>query len=227
MIVNDLTNIAVNAAQDTATGKGLSRRKARPDELILIVPLSTTESEYEIVLDDSEYRNIPNAKGLKDRDGFVATGAAIGVLPVPIVNGNEQFTAANPVYYNDPEIFDTPAADPATELSEAQAINAIHHGRMDVRTNEALRIDNFPLRRFRTVQEPGGSAGDINQETGDEVKSLGAVVSFKGGDDNAIVIRFFCRDKALINGDADRNNYLYVRLIGASVKGDTTASYTK
>lgn len=219
------THMALKAAMRVAGKLQGKKGKARPAELLLMLPLTPDVSEYNFPLDTDSYRGNPMVRGLAYRNGFNATGMAIGLAAVKLnAAGEPMFGGAPIVYHPDARIFDGAAADPANEFSEAEALNCIYHGRLEVQTNEGLRLDNFLMNRFYTAEttqaEPGAT---VNEAVGNEVNSLGGVIQFKGGDDNFLKVSYSSKDKQLVAGTATRRNYLCVRLIGAEIKGDTTS----
>ncbi len=221
---------AVEFAQASAENMGISRDKVRPHELLLFSKLDSAQNRYEFSLKHEEARDVlATARGLLDRDAFVAVGMAIGIVPVPILNSVERPTAAAPVYWPDPYIFDEAAAGSGSNyLSEAQALESIFWGTHTLTTNEGNRIDRNPNTYFRTIQETQAASGTSNLQTGMEIKDIGAAVRFGGGDENRIVIDIASSDKTKIGGKSgERQNYLMVRLVGAIIKGSTTKQYLK
>ena len=107
-----------------------------------------------------------------------------------------------------------------------------------MQTNEGLRIDRQPLRRFYTSNQTiagtvlstdGTNPGTqvlVDQVFGNEYKSLGGIYQVMGGDDNYINIHINTADKTHLAGNAARKNYLMVKLIGAEGKGKVTSAYT-
>lgn len=218
---------ALRIARNAAQKMGLAASKVRPSELILFAGLNSNENRYEFSLEHGEAQKVLKlAKGLLDRDAFVAVGMAIGVLPVPVINSREYPTAAAPVYWEDSGVFTEPAGA-GHDLSESQALASIFWGYHTIQTNEGVRIDRASNIHFRTVQETQGSASTDNMQTGLEVKSIGAAVRFGGGDENRIIIDIASLDKTLIGGPAARNNYLMIRLTGGVIKGSSTKLYTR
>lgn len=217
---------ALRVARRAAKGSRLKPTQARPHELLLFAALNANANQYEFDLEhDEAIKVLKIAKGLRDRDAFIATGMAIGIVPVFVSSSVEYPTAAAPVYFPDPNIFDT-AAGTAT-LSEAQALESIYWGFHTLQTNEGVRIDRSPNLEFRTVQQTQGSSSTANMQTGIEVKEIGAAIRFGGGDENRIIIDINSSDKTHIGGPAARNNYLMVRLEGSIIKGQTTKVYTR
>jgi len=217
-------NKAWSIAANAAAKLGLDVTKARPHELLLVAQLTTSDNQYNLKLKHEEQVSILNiAEGLLDRDSFIAVGMAIGILPV-FVSTNEFPSAAGPVFWPDPNVFDTAAS---VTLSEAQALESIYWGRHTLITNEGVRIQKRLNMSFRTVQQTQGSASTANMQTDCEIKEIGAPVRFGGGDQNEIQIDIKCDDKSEIDGPAGRNNYLAVMLYGAIIKGSTTKVYTR
>ncbi|MEM9529186.1 MAG: hypothetical protein AAGA31_21430, partial [Bacteroidota bacterium] len=141
------------------------------------------------------------------------------ILPVPVIDGKEYFTAAAPEFWPDPRVFDEAAAAPGV-LSETQALESIYWGDHSLKTNTGIRLDKNPNLLFRNVQTTQAGANTAN-EFHDFIKPIGASVRFGGGDENEITVRINCPDKALIGGPEARNNYLMILLDGAIVKGAT------
>lgn len=220
MIFEKFKQIGVLASQRKARKLGLKKIKSQPDELILMMPLSPQESEYNILVDDKA-QDYPGAKGLAYRNEFDAVGMAVGVVPVKVVNGELMWGATAPSYFADPAVFTEIAG--TANLSESEAIQGIYWGDYSIQTNEGIRIDKQSLISFMHTQQTQTSATTKAMIDGSEVKSLGAVVTFSGGDDNYIRIKIQCKDKTHIAGNADHQNFLCVRLIGAETKGGTTA----
>ena len=217
----------MSVAKRKNAGRGLPNIKSQPDELILIKEFTTSDSEYSLSVDDKAYVDFPIgvAKGLAYRNGFKAVGIAVGVLPVLLDGTTKQWGSLKPEFFPDAFIFDGAGIAPA--LSEKQALNGLWMGHMTVQSNEGVRIDKHPLISFMHVPHTQSAAALQSMHTGAEVKSLGGVLEFSGGDDNFINIKINCIDKTLLVGTATRKNYLYVRLVGAASKGDTTARIQK
>jgi hypothetical protein len=221
---------ALNVAQKMSIRKGQVVGKAQPDELILIKPLDTATSEYEFQFNDEIVRNdSPIAKGLQFRNNFVISGVAVGVLKVPLNGSTVLWGSSHAIYHADPNTFNIAAG--GSSLSEAQAIEGVYNGTMTLKTNEGIKVDKMPLRGFRTVHQTqvGGTTdgttgfSTANQQLGDEVKSLGAIVKIAGGNENSITVRVQTVDKTHLAGDANSKNYLYIVLRGAVIKGGTIA----
>ena len=212
-------------AQQGAQSMGLSPSKARPHELILYKKIKSSLSSYTFSLKDEQARKeLSIANGLLDRNGFVAVGMAIGILQVPVIGGVEYPEAGTIHYHADTNAF----AGPATNvLSEQQALNSFYQaGSYKLETNEGKRIDGAPTLSFRTVSQTQQTDNQVNMQTGGEVKELGVIVRFAGGDTNDVIITHECQDKTAIGGVVDEFvNYLCVRLVGAIVKGGTSAAY--
>lgn len=216
---------AISAALAAVRTLGLNPAKARPHSLILARPLSSDDNTYTFSLDHKENDSVlPGfARGIMDRDGFVASGMGVGILSVPVIDGVEHPTAASPIFFPDPNVFD--GTDAASALTEAQQLETIYNGEYSLKTNEGLRIQNNPLYLFRTAEQTQGSAETTNMQTGIQIKAIGASVRFGGGDENEITIKHTSKDKSLIEGTEDRRNYLVIYLVGAVVKGATTKAY--
>lgn len=226
--LNKSTEVALAYGQKVAASTQGSNKigKARPGELRLIAPLSPNQSEYILSVDDGKYENYEAiARGLKYRNGFAANGIAIGVLSVKVNAAGDLMWGSETVHYHiDANYFDEAAADAVNGFSEAEALNCIYTtGLLNVKTNEGVRIEKFPTRRFRTVHTTQHSATTVNESLNHEIKSLGGVLNFKGGDENEISLRFNCVDKTLIAGTATRKNFLVIDLVGSEIKGDTTS----
>lgn len=219
-------NSAVQRAMGAASRLGLDPTKARPHILMLVAKLIASEGKYNISLRQEDQKRIAPGvvRGLLDRDSFIASAMALGILPVPVINGKEYFTAAAPVFFPDRNVFGE-AAGAGHDLSEAQALESLYLGDHTLKTNEGIRIDKNPNIHFRTVQQTQGSATTANMFTGHEFKDIGADVRFGGGDENEIIISSQCDDKTLIGGPAARNNYILIMLQGAIIKGGTSKAY--
>lgn len=211
-------------AQAAAGKMGLAKTKARPHELILALPLRADEDTYTFSLNrESAEKVLPQiTKGLEDRSAFIAIGAAVGILPVPVISSKEYPTAAAIQYHPDGNVFNQAAT---TTLTEKQALESLYYGKMTLKTNEGVRLDKMPMLHFRTVNQTQKTATTDNQFVGNEVKPLGAAVRFGGGDDNEVTISIKCSDKTDMIGNASRNNYLVVRLVGTIIKGSTTKAF--
>jgi hypothetical protein len=220
-------NAVMKLAQQAAASLGLTKEKARPHELILALPLSASDDTYTFNLDAAIAEKVlPEiTKGLEDRNSFIVIGAAIGFLPVPVIGGVEYPTAAAIEYHADANVFSEAAG--TAILSEKQALESVHYGRISLKTNEGVRLDKMPMLYFRHVPQTQKGTATANQFTGAEVKPLGAAVRFGGGDDNEVTISIKCKDKTKIVGNASRKNYLVVRLVGSIIMGSTTKTFTR
>lgn len=212
------------AATQAARNKNLPTSKARPEELTLLAKLDVNNNAYVISLKHEIQQKIAKVtKGLLDRDGFIATMMKVGILPVPVINSVEHFTAAAPVFWPDPIVLDTAAG--TADLSEAQANESIYWGHYSIETNEDKRMEKHTLQSFRTIQQTQASANTANMQTGLEWKPLEAAIRFAGGDENEIHIQINCLDKTHLAGPAARNNYLLIGLKGSIIKGITTKAF--
>ncbi len=208
---------AWKVAVSAANSLGLDISKARPDELCLVAPFSASEGSYIIKLNDAIQKDIlPFAKGLLDRDAFVAVGMSLGIIPVEIVSGNAVYMP--PKFWPDKNIFN----EATSGLIEHKALEGLYWGDHTITTNEGKRITNRLNMTFRTVQDTQQSATTDNVQNGMEIKELGAPIRFGGGDENEIQIRVRATDKTNIAGNANRLNYLFIGLYGAIIKGAST-----
>lgn len=220
-------NFATRIARKAAEKNGMGSAEARPHQLQLFAELSSSENQYRIPL-NAEYHNriAPGiGRGLLDRDAFLASAIGLAIVPVKVVNGTPYFTAVSPVFWPDPNVFDTPAG--TAVLSEAEALESIYWGDHSLKTNTGVRIDKNPNLALRTVQQTQASGSTANMQTGLEVQEIGAVIRFSGGDENEIIINVDCKDKTHIAGTADRKNFLMVVLDGAIIKGATSKAYLR
>lgn len=235
--INEFKHMALKEAQQLAQQLGLGVTAAQPDELFLLKPLTTSDSEYVIQLDAKIQNQIwSGASGLDFRNGFKAAAMAVGVLSVKVASGVSYFGAQLPIYWEDPNVFTDTAG---SVLTESQAIAGIYMGDVTVKTNEGIRMDKHKLLQWRHVPQTqhglvystdGTNASSVtnhNQQDGGEFRSLGGIMTFMGGDDSEIRIRVEVQDKTELAGNAARANYLVVRLAGATIKGATTAQLNK
>lgn len=214
---------AIRMAMKAALDLKLDPKNTRPHDLYLFAQLTSSKDSYTLKLDnDSQKKVISIAEGLQDRDSFMAVAYSLGILRVPIYGGTEYPAAGRLVYFADPNVFSTAAT---VTLSESEQVNHVYWGRHTLQTNEGIRINEARNLQFMTVQETQGSASTLNMLTGMELKEIGAVIRFAGGDNNQIITTFDCEDKSLIGGPATHNNYLFWRLCGAIIKGATNKSY--
>jgi len=216
---------ATRLARRAAKKMNVAAGEARPHQLHLWAELSTSENQYRIPLKDEDQRRIAPGvgRGLLDRDAFLASAIGLGLVPVPIINGEKFFTSAAPVWWPDPNVFNEAAG--TANLSEAAALEAVYWGTHSLKTNTGVRIDKNPNLSLRTVQDTQASANTANMQTGLELEEIGAIIRFSGGDENEIIIDLNCKDKTHIAGTAARTNYLLVVLDGAIVKGATNKAY--
>lgn len=231
--LNEFKHMALKEAQALASKLNLGVTAAQPDELFLLKRLTTSDSEYVVQLDAKIQNSIwSGTKGLDFRNGFKAAAMSIGVLSVKVASSVEYFGAQLPIYWEDPNVFTDTAG---SVLTESEAVAGIYMGDVTVKTNEGIRMDKHKLIQFRHVPQTqhglvystdGTNDSSVtyhNQQDGGEVRSLGGIMTFMGGDDSEIRIRVECQDKTELAGNAARFNYLAIRLIGATVKGATTA----
>lgn len=223
-----LFGIALKYAQQFATKAGQVASKAMPGELIYLVELTSDSQEYEINLADEKGGTaIPIEHRLAFRNNFVVSGMALGVVKVPVAGNNTYWGASHPVFHEDANVFNAPIGTAA--LTESQAVACIWNGHMSFEGNEELKISKMPLRAFRTVHttQVGGTSNGttgfatVNEQNGSEYKSLGGIMKIGGGNENKLVINFYCKDKTHLPGTDTGKNYLYVALRGAYVRGGT------
>lgn len=204
-------------ASQAAGSLGLDVSKARPDELCLVAKLSSSDGSYTIKLNDQAQKDILSiAKGLLDRDAFIAVGMAIGIIPVEIIGGNNVFMP--PKFWPDKNVF----TEATSGLIEHKALEGVYWGDHTITTNEGKRITSRKNMSFRTAQQTQHSATTDNIQNGLEIKELGAPIRFGGGDENEIQIRVHTTDKTNLPGNATRVNYLFIGLYGAIIKGAST-----
>lgn len=230
-------NIAMNQNVKEARAAGQPKTKSQPNELLLFEELTNDLSDYQIEFSHERQVAVsPLARGLKDRNGFDAAAMCIGMVSVPIVSAKLMWGAHSVHFFPNPNIFSIPKG--SANLSEAQALEGVYWGNFTLQTNEGVRIDSQPLRRFRTANR--GQAGTVlstdgtdtgsqvltDEVTGNEYKSLGGIYQVMGGDDNYLKIHIKCLDKTHLAGNTDRKNYLMIGLLGAEGKGKVTSAYT-
>lgn len=218
-------NIAMAEGQRIAQNIGLDLDQVHPSELLLFAALDANENTYELPLNHDEAIKVLNtAIGLRDRDGFLAVGMAIGVAKATVDSGTVYPGSMQIAYHADDNLF-AAAADAAGVLTEAQQVNSIYAaGNYSLRTNQQIRIDRVPNLKFLTTSTTQHSATTVN-ETTDVIKPLGAVVRFGGGDGNSVIVSHKCLDKLVIEGTSAGKNYLVIRLVGALLKGASTKMY--
>jgi hypothetical protein len=218
--------LATLIAQEKVVAMGMSADMARPDQLHLIVPLDPNKNEYKVPINELDNNVYFPAKGLSVRDGCLITGMAVGVLAAPVVNGVPILSAALPVSYADPAIFDGPAANPG-ELTEAQQVNLIFMSKFTISSGTNKRIEDHPTLPFCHVPETQSSGTTKNVRNGCEIKPLGASIGFAGADKSSLTFRVDGQDRSLIAGTATRKNFLYVILDGATMEGANNFLFVK
>ena len=224
----------MKVAQGIAKEQNMKSSKVMPGELILVVPFSTSKGTYEINLaTETGLTNIPLERRLEFRNNFIISAMALGALKVPVVNGVTQWGATLPVFHEDATIFNTAAGAAAT--SESQQIAGLWMGKFSLQNNEEQKIIDFPTRGFRTVyqtQQGGVTDGTlafptVNQQDGNEYKSLGGIVKLAGGNQNKIILNIQTEDKTHLAGTAAAPNYIYIALRGAYLRGGTISELQK
>jgi hypothetical protein len=213
-------------AQAKVIAMGMSADMARPDQLHLIVPLDPNKNEYNVSINERDNNVYFPAKGLSDRDGFLVTGMAVGVLGAPIVDGAPILSAALPVSHADPIIFDGPAAA-AGQLTEAQQVNFLFMSKFTITSGTNKRIEDHPTLPFCYIPETQASGTTKNIRNGCEIKPLGAAIGFAGADKSNLTFRVDGQDRSLIAGTATRKNFLYVILDGAIMEGANNFLFAK
>ncbi len=231
-----LFGAAIEAAQKFALAAGQKKAKAMPGELIYIVPLDASLSDYEINLGAGETgaTTIPIEKRLAFKDNFAVSGMAVGVLPQTVHATDGPLWGSDHVqYWEDPNVFSV--AIGSAKLTESQCIAGVWNGYFSLQTNEDSKIVRMPLRGFRRILQTQrstqvtGFSGTTstfnthNMQDGGELQSLGGVVKIAGGNENKINIHIECKDKTNLVGTSTRKNYLVVVLRGAYIKGGTLA----
>ena len=217
------TGKVMSVAKRAARGLGLDHTKARPHKLLLFTQFDPNEGSYKFPVKHEDAKAIISlAKGLLDRDAFLAVRMAMGILSVPVIGGSEYPSAGELAFFPDPNIFDGPATN---VLTEVQALSSYYWADITLQTNEGIRLDKMPAIGFRTVLQTQGSATTLPMQNGNEFKDLESVVRFGGGDENEIIVKIDSGDKSAIAGPADRNNYGLIILDGAIIKGSTTKQY--
>lgn len=212
-------SVAVNAAKKL----GLDPSKARPHELLLFAQLSTSNNQYILYLNHEDQKDVfEHAEGLLDRDAFIAVGMSLGIVPVEVASSVEITYGAAPTFWPDKSLF----TEATSGIAEYKALEGLYWGKHSLKTNEGLRIDRRPNLGFRTVQQTQFSATTANMQNDQEIKEIGAPVRFGGGDENQIIIDLKVADKTNLAGNATRNNYIFVGLYGAIIKGASTKVYT-
>ncbi|MTB49819.1 hypothetical protein [Lewinella sp. W8] len=219
---------ATKMAQDMAVRMGMEPSVARPHQLHLLAALDPNKNEYLIGINEREQNKIDQFVpiGLSDRDGFLAVGMAVGILPAPVVNSVPILAAALPVFHPDPNIFDGAPAQ-AGELSEAQQVTLLYNSKFSLQSGTEKRIEDHPTLPFCYVPETQASASTANVLNGMELKPLGASVAFAGADKSHLTFRVDSKDRSLIAGTATRKNYLYVILDGAIIEGANNFLFAK
>lgn len=211
--------VAVKAAQKLR----LNPSKARPHELLLFAQLSSSDNQYTLLLNHDEQKAIfEHAEGLLDRDAFIAVGMSLGIVPVEVSSGTEITYGAAPTFWPDKNIY----TEATSGVAEYKALEGVYWGKHSLKTNEGVRIDKRPNLGFRTVQQTQFSGTTANMQNDQEIKEIGAPVRFGGGDENQIIIDLKIADKTNLGGPATRNNYIFVGLYGAIIKGASTKVYT-
>lgn len=221
---------ATQMAMQAAPSMGLDPNKARPHIMIIAEKLGPTNQSYVLNLERKAQKDILKwSRGLEERDSFIGIAHALGLAKVPIIGGVEYQEAAQLTFAPDAALFSTAAG--SAILSEAQALQAIFYGTHTVKTNQGVRIDRNSNFLFQTSQTTQHSGSTVNERNGSELKEIGAAIRFAGGDDNSVSIDFECADKTHIGGavasGAGHANYLVYFMVGAIIKGGTTAAFLK
>lgn len=224
----------MKVAQGVAKESKMAKGKVMPGELIYVIPLNTSKGTYEINLaTETGLTSIPLERRLEFRNNFIISAMAIGALKVPIIGGVTMWGASVPVFHEDATIFNTAAG--AASLSESQAIAGLWMGKFSLQNNEEQKIIDFPTRGFRTVyqtQQGGVTDGTlgfptVNQQDGNEYKSLGGIVKLAGGNQNKIILNIQTEDKTHLAGTAAAPNYIYIAMRGAYLRGGTISELQK
>lgn len=224
--MNNLRKATLESARQAATNIGLAASAARIASLILLAKLVPNKDNYSFSVSWADQERIaPNfALGLRDKDAFLMSRFSLGILSVPIVDGVEVFSAAAPIYWPDPNVFNAAGAG-AANLSEAQALESLYNGFIQLTTNTDVRLEDFHLGDLRTVKTTQDSDVTSNEQDGCQYLEIGNLMGFHGFEKNKWDLRIDSPDKTLLGGPDARNNYIVLKADGAIVKGATTALF--
>ncbi len=212
----------LNKFRTEAPGKGLSKRNVRPHVLRLYAPLSASQNGFEIDLDRKINGSVhPLSNGLEENDAFIADSMALGIHATIITGGVELFANTYPVFYPDARIF--------SGANEARDLEVMYNGRLQVESNQDIRLQDYETWMFRQVNETQFNAvantAPTIPNTRNEIKSLDTAIAFAGGDNNRIKITWSNGSYAAIAGVADtRRNFAVVFLSGVIIKNGAASA---
>lgn len=205
-----------------APGKGLSKRNVRPHVLRLYALLSASQNGFEIDLDRKINGSVhPLSNGLEENDAFIADGLGLAIHPTIITGGTELFANTYPLFYPDARIF--------TGANEARDLEVLYNGRLQVESNQDIRLQDYETWMFRQVNETQFNAvantAPTIPNTRNEIKSLDTAIAFAGGDNNRIKVTWTGGGYAAIAGVADtRRNFACILLSGVIIKNGAASA---
>lgn len=204
---------------------GLKAANVRIGVLRLYCPLDPADPNIVFPIDYEGQQKLHKlSQGLYNRDVFIAAGSSLGIQPTKIIDGKERLGNTPIYYFPDATVFNGAAT--ATAVSEAQALEALYNAQLSTKSDEAIRLNDFPTDIYRTVGTTQGGSNTVPEVNGEQYKDLGRPMKFVGGDDSEVTIRLASTVSDLQNiaGTADHNNWAVMSFIGAVIRNGAKKS---
>jgi hypothetical protein len=215
-IRNTIRMATLQKFRSQAAGQGLSKRNVRPHVLRLYAALNPSINGFEIILDRKINSSVhPLSNGLDESDAFVADGMSLGIHATIGTGATALYANTYPVFFPDARLF--------TGANEARDLEILYNARLQMESNQDIRLQDYDTWQFRTVPETQFNAvantAPTIPNTGCEIKSLDTAIAFAGGDTNRIKVTWNAGSYAAIGGVADtRTNYAVIFLDGIIIK---------
>lgn len=215
---NTRSRALLKAMRNKAKSMGLPTSAVRSHRLLLYAKLLDDNSSVDFAL-DRRTGQTPLEIRLDENDAYIAYSMGLLLHKVPIVGGDELPAVSYRIAYPDPTIFPGPAINGVTEQ---QSLEMLYNGKLQIDTEQDIRLKEFDTSIFRTVPRTQASGGVLPQCDGSEMKDLVSGLVFTGGTRNDIKVQLNSKGgnySAIAGVTDDHVNYAVLALDGLIITG--------
>lgn len=182
---------------------GMKPQDIRPVILKVYSRLKDNQKGVKFQLQEVNTSGVSTESLVKKSDVVFAHRMGLGIHKVLIdaANDNEQLPGNTPIhFYPDAQIFNGAVVNIATE---AQSLQMLYQSKMTLKTDQDVRMEDYPTDGFRKVPGTQQGANTIPEQDGMPLVDLTTAFHIWGDRRNSVDLQFPDGDYAAIEGDTD------------------------
>ena len=195
--------------------KGIDPSQIRPQTLKLYAKLNASQDTYTFNTQYDQPSILATENRLKRDSLMFVNLMGLALHKVPIFSSVLYPQNSQLLFYPDKNVFADAAVLPGV-VPENQCLEAVYNGLLSFKTNQDVRLEDYPANVFRDVpQTQNGAAAYPSQ--GLALVDLNTSFYMYGNTDNKFTLNIGSGDRNGITGGAESANYVCLLLAGFEV----------